>query len=150
MQGYNHVEDELTDGFHTSKSCYRNLSVDIQMGLHGECYKGLISPRNTTKRRTGTVNPNDRQPAPLTDQAPETIAKSTHVPSRITPASTATLHTRQMRLASTTQNQQGPCQRPLSQRKPVRVTGGLNRTTTQTAPAPAGTCAISIPGGPPS
>ena len=36
--------------------------------LHGESYKGLAPPRKTTKHGTPTINPNDRQSAPFTDQ----------------------------------------------------------------------------------
>ena len=50
--------------------------------------------RNTTKQRTTTIKPNDRQSAPLTDEAPEPTAKSIHKSSHTTPTSTATLPAR--------------------------------------------------------
>ena len=55
-------------------------------------YKGLAPPMNTTQQRTPTINPNDRQSAQLTDQAPGTIEKAAHKSSGKTSTSTATLH----------------------------------------------------------
>ena len=39
-----------------------------------------------------TVNPNGRQPAPLTDQAPGTIERAAQESTRLTPTSTAAVH----------------------------------------------------------
>ena len=61
--------------------------------------------KNTEKERTATINQNDRQPAPLTHYTLTSTAKSTHESTRRTPTSTATLHTRQMHWAHTTQTQ---------------------------------------------
>ena len=44
------------------------------------------------RKETPTINPNDRQPARLTDQAPGTIERACHESSLITPTSTATMH----------------------------------------------------------
>ena len=91
------------------------------------------------------------KPTPLTGQAPDSTAKSTHDSSRLTRISKATLHARQMRLASITQAHQGHRQSPLSQRNPERVAGGPSRITTHThthtPPATAGTSSIPLPGG---
>ena len=60
--------------------------------------------RNTTKGRTGTINPNDRQLAPLKEHT----AKFGHESSRRAHTSTATLHARQKHLAPTTQTHGPP------------------------------------------
>ena len=68
------------------------LSRNDKHVLHGESYKRLTPPRNTTKQRRPTVNPSDRQSAQLTDKAPGTIERAGNEVSRMTPTSTATLH----------------------------------------------------------
>ena len=52
--------------------------------------------RKPASKRTGiaTLNTNDRQPAALTDQAPDSAAKSTHESRRKTPTSEGTLRAR--------------------------------------------------------
>ena len=47
----------------------------LVMVLCGESYKGLALPRNTTKERTPTINPNNCQSAQLADQAQGTIER---------------------------------------------------------------------------
>ena len=58
--------------------------------LHGESYKRLAPPRNTTDRKH--LQSNDLQPGQLTDEAPGTIERAARESSRITPNSTATVH----------------------------------------------------------
>ena len=99
--------------------------------------------QNTTEQKPSTVNPNDRRPATLTNEAPDSTSKSMHESSRITPTSTATLHARLMHLASTTPTKQSYRQSPLSPHNPVRVAGGPSRTITPTPPATAGTHAAT-------
>ena len=81
--------------------------------LHGETYRGLAPPKNTTKQRTHTINPNERQSAQCTDQAPGTIDTKTHESSHVTPTSTAILHATNTATPSQhTQTQQGHRQGP--------------------------------------
>ena len=74
---------------------------------------------------TPTINTNNRQPAQLIDQAPGTIETEAQESLRIIP-------TPRHHYA----NSAGPSPDPLKQRSPMRSTGGLSRTTTQTPPAP--------------
>ena len=104
--------------------------------------------RNTTKQRKATVNPYDRRQVSLSDHAPDSAAESTHESSRIIATNTATLHARQMHLASTTQIQQSRLQSHVCKRNPVRGASGTCRSTTQTPPATAGTRGTPLPGGP--
>ena len=101
------------------------------------------------RRETPTVNPNDRQPAQLTDQAPGTVERAAEESRRTTPTSTAAMHASS---TATTRHHYphptGSSPDPLSQRSPLRSTGGLSRTTTQTPPASAGTRSAPRLGGP--
>ena len=112
--------------------------------VHRESRKveGLAPPRNTTKQRKPTINSNDVQPEKLPDHAPCTIEKAAHDLKCITPTITATGTLHAISTASPSQHhtaQQVHRQSALSHRNPVHVEGGPSRTTTQTAPAPAGT-----------
>ena len=53
--------------------------------------------RNATQHSIAIVNPHDRRLAPFTHVAPDSAAKSTYDPSRITHMSAATLHARLVR-----------------------------------------------------
>ena len=88
---------------------------------------------------TPTINTDDCKSAQLTDQAPGTIERAAQESSRITQTSTVAVH------ASSTATSHhhdthpaGSPPDPLSQRSPMRSTGGLSHATTQTPPAPAG------------
>ena len=101
------------------------------------------------RQGTPTINTNDHQSAQLTDQAPGTIRRAAHEANHITPTSTAAVH------ASTTATSRhhyahpaGSPPDPLCQRSPMRSTGGLSRTTTQTPPALAETRGAPRLGGP--
>ena len=101
------------------------------------------------RQETPTINTNDRQSAQLADQAPGTIERAAQLPSRITPTSTAAVHASST--AASRDNYAHPAGSspgPLSRRGPMRSTGGLSRTTTQTPPAPAGTRGAPRLGGP--
>ena len=116
---------------------YANYLVQGSV-LHGESYQGLAPPRNTTKKRTSTINPNDRQSAKLTDQAQGTIENAADESRRTTPTQPCTPQA-QKPLPSTTQTQQGYRQSPLSRFNPVLAAGRPDRTPTLTPPAPTGT-----------
>ena len=86
------------------------------------------------------MNPNNSQTAHLTYQAPGTIERAAQESRRLTPTSTAAVHASS---TATTRHHfvhpTGSSPDPLSQRSPLRSTGGLSRNTTQTPPASAGT-----------
>ena len=73
-------------------NCGEGANILVEIVLHGESYKRMAPPRNTTKQRKPTINPNDRQSETLTDQAPGTTERAALESSRITSTSTATLH----------------------------------------------------------
>ena len=114
--------------------------------LHGESYKRLAPPRNTTK-------PKHLQSTQTTVKSHNSPTKH-RAPSKEQPTGQAVHHPQarpcappvQQPLASTTETQQGPRQSPLSRRNPVRVAGGPSRTTTRTPSAPAGTRGTPLPG----
>ena len=89
---------------------------------------------------TPTINPNDCQPTQLADQARGTIERAARESRHTTLISKAAVHA----FSTSTPrhrypHQPGSSPDPLSQRSPLRSTGGLSRTTTQTPPASAGT-----------
>ena len=85
----------------------------------------------------------------LTDQATGTIERAARESRRITPISTAVVHAFS---AATTRHHYphpaGSSPDPVSQCIPLRSTGGLSRTTSQTPPASAGTPSAPHLGGP--
>ena len=84
-------------------------------------------------QETPTINPNDRQPTQLTDEAPSTIERAARESRRITPISTAAVHafsTATTRLQTLTQ--QGHHQ--ILSANAARC--GLGRTTPQTRLVP--------------
>ena len=101
--------------------------------------------RNYLQSTQTTVN----QHTDITDQAPGTMERAAQESRRLTPISTAAVHasstatTRHHNLHPT-----GSTPNPLSQRRPLRNTGGLTRTTTQTQSASAGTRSAPRLGGP--
>ena len=113
-------------------------------GVHGVTQRELQRPgtategRRTTRERIATSNPNDRQLAPLTDQALGSTAKSTQESSRVTLPSAATPHACQVHLASSTQTQQRQCQSRVSKRNPVRGAGGPRREVLERHPPATG------------
>ena len=83
------------------------------------------------RQETHTISPNDREPAQLTDQAQATFERAAQESRRITPTSTAAVHA--SNTATTRHHYPHPTGSPpdhLSQRSPLRSTGGLSRTTT--------------------
>ena len=107
------------------------------------------TPKEHQRQETSTISPNNRQPAQLTDQAPGTIERAVQESRRITTTSTAAVHASSK---ATTRHHYphltGSPLDPLSQRTPLRSTGGLSHTTTQTPPASAGTRSVPRLGGP--
>ena len=116
--------------------------------MHGVCVKiSCVSRRKHQspgtaeehrRQETPTINPNDHQPTQLTDQAPGTIERAARESRHTTPISTAAVHafsTATTRYPHAT----GSSLDPLSQRSPLRSTGGLSCTIPQTSTASAGT-----------
>ena len=101
------------------------------------------------RQETPTINPNDRHPAHLADQAPGTIERAAQESRRITPTSTAAVHASS---SATTRHHYlhptGTSPDPRSQCSPVRSTGGLSRTTTDTTCLSGGHTAPPRLGGP--
>ena len=100
----------------------------------------LGTAKEHKRQGTPTINTNVCQSAQLTDQAPGTIERAAQEPSRITPTSTAALHASST--ATSPHYYAHPAGSPRdhhSKRSPMRCTGRLTRTTTQTPHAPAGT-----------
>ena len=92
------------------------------------------------RQETPTINPNERQPTQFTEQAPGTIERAARESRHTTPISTAAVHT--FSTATTGYHHPHPTVSspdPLSQRSPLRSTGGLSRATPQTSSASAGT-----------
>ena len=116
----------------------------LKLCLHCVTRRKIQTPGTTEEPKrqeaptTNPNDPNDRQPTQLTDQAPGTIERAARESRHTTPISTAAVHA----FSTTTTHYPhatGSSPDPLSQRSPLRSTGGLSRTTPQTPPASAGT-----------
>ena len=121
------------------------------------------TPEEQKRQGTPVINPNDRHPAQLRDQAPGTIERAAQETRPTPPTSTAVMHAS---ITATTRHHYphltgcspelsksymdmasklftftftGSSPDTLSQRSPLRSTGKLSCTTTQTPPASAGT-----------
>ena len=109
----------------------------------GDTRRKLQTPRTAEEQKrqeTPTINPNDRQLTQFADQAPGTMESAARESRHTTPISTAAVHA--FSTATTHHyypHPTGSSPDPLSQRSPLRSTGGLSRTTPQTPPASAGT-----------
>lgn len=79
--------------------CVRPQHMGVHV-IHRERPGSAKESRNSTQQTTATVTPNGRRPAPLTDQTLGSAAESTHASSHRTPASTAPMSARQIRLGT--------------------------------------------------
>ena len=97
--------------------------------LNRESYNRLAPAKEHQKQVTPNLNPNDRHPAQLTDQAPGNIERAAQEPSRITPTSTATSSYHHADPAGTLPECSQPTQ-PSAQRR--RAEAHYNTDTTRT------------------